>query len=340
MILLEEAIARFNRAAHPYGTGVSTWRRVNKPGRLLAEIEQEIAPLTIPVELRAFWHRYNPGSINPPALEGFIPLDYVAEQRRLDHPPAPAVLLPIADWSHSRVWMELASEHHPGGRIFHSYHDETEVSLWAFGLSGLFDLMSFAFERDLIDDRRGQLHEHHFEIVVRKHLDELVSEHAPRRFEAVDRSQFSVHWQQAEGLPIDHFTLRGATHTVATLREEREHSTPIVATLQGRFELEVGGGPIHGCIGTFTDVSGEMQLFIPQPAAVLGSVGTDGEVEIDVLAVAPNGRDRDSLSARRELEHAVAAGWVVSERDLFRRLMRQMRQLDTSIVATALRPIR
>ena len=75
MILLEEAIARFNRAAHPYGTGVSTWRRVNKPGRLLAEIEQEIAPLTIPVELRAFWHRYNPGSINPPALEGFIPLD-------------------------------------------------------------------------------------------------------------------------------------------------------------------------------------------------------------------------------------------------------------------------
>jgi len=238
------------------------------------------------------------------------------------------------------VWVELATDQHPGGRIFHSYHDESEVSLWAFGLSGLFDLMSFAFERDLIDDRRGGLHEQHFEIVVRKHIDKLLTGDAPRRFEAVDRSRFSPHWQHAEGLPSDHFTLRGATHTVAALRDERAKSAPVTATLQGRFELDVGGGPIQGCVGTFADESGEMQIFVPQPAAVRGAIGAHGEVEIDVLAMAPNGLDRHSLSARRELEHAVAAGWALPEGEVLRRLVRQMRQLDTSIVATALRPIR
>ena len=340
MILLDEAIARFNHAATPYGTGASRWKSTKRPRRFVAEIERQVAPLTIPRELRAFWLGYDPSSVRSPALDGFIPLDFVGKQRSLDHPPAPAVLLPIADWTHSRVWLELASDQHPGGRIFHSYHDESEVSLWTFGLSGLFDLLSFAFERDLIDDRRGELHVQHFEIVIRKHLDGLLTEDSPRRMEAVDRSLFPSHWQHAEGLPLNHFALRGATHTVRELGAQRAESTPVTATLQGRFELDVGGGPIHGCVGTFTDESGEMQIYVPEPAAMAGSVGEDVEVEIDVVAMAPNGLDSRSLSARRELEDAVDSGWALPEGDVFRRLMKQMRSLDTSIMATALRPIR
>ena len=340
MILLNEAIERFNAAAKPYGLGVTRRRRTGKSQRLVKTIDTALGSLELPGELRSFWIEYDPGSIVRPALDGFIALEESLERRVLDCPPAPAVLYPIADWTHSRIWMELASDYHPGGRVFHSYHDESEVSLWAFGVSGLLDLLSSAFERDLIDDRRGGLHATHLEALIRRQLDDAMGPGGQRRFEAVDRSQFPTHWQTAEGLALGHFELRGATHTVAALRAERERSESVTATLQGRFELDVSGGPLDGCVGTFSDKSGSVQVFVPKPTAVQGSVGHNGEVEIDVVAMPPNGSDVDTLSARGDVEYAVSAGLTLDDQDVFVRLMKQMRELDTSVVATALRPIR
>jgi len=339
MILLDEAIERFNASVRPYGLGVAPWRRAGKARRLIREIDDWVAPLVLPTELRLFWQRFDPASIVRPALDGFIPLEESLERRVIDCPPAPKVLYPIADWTHSRVWIELESEEHPGGRIFHSYHDESEVSLWAFGLSGLFDLLSEAFERDLIDDRRGGLHPTNFEALVRRQLDDLVGPDSIRRFEAMDRSQFLSHWQSAEGLANDHFVLRGATHTVKGLQAEREKLHSVTATMQGRFDIDVGGGPLGGCVGTFSDVSGEIQVYIPEVTALAGSVGQGGRVEIDVVAVSPNGNSVETLSARTDIERAVTAGLTIDDKDVFARLVRQMRKLDTSVVVTALRPI-
>lgn len=339
MILLHEAIERFNESAHPYGIRVSPWRRRARAARLVHEVERAIAPLELPPELRTFWSTYDPSTVVRPALHGFIPLQEAKERRLLDCPPAPRALFPLADWTHSRVWVELATEDHPGGRIFHSYHDESEVSLWAFGISELFDLLSVAFERDIIDDRQGGLHSRNFEALVRRHLNQALDLGAPRRFEAVDRSRFPAHWQGAEGLGHDHFELRGATHTVAVLQGERKSSESVSATMQGRFTLDVGGGPLDGCVGTFQDESGSMQIFVPHEAAVTGSLGENGRVEIDVVAMQPNGSHTESLSVRKDLEHALTSGLPVDDQDLFMRLMQEMRKLDTSVVATALRPI-
>ena len=339
MILLNEAIDRFNRSARPYGLGLASWRRRGKPARIVAEIERTIAPLELPGELRAFWSQYDPSSLVRPALDGFVAIEDALDRRAIDCPPAPLALFPFADWTHSRVWVELASNEHPGGRIFHSYHDESEASLWAFGISELFDLMSTAFDRDLIDDRRGGLHAANFEALIRHHLNSTLEPGARRRFEAVDRSQFMAHWQHAEGLGADHFALKGATHTVTVLQDQRGTSESVSATLQGRFELDVGGGPLDGCVGTFHDESGSIQVYVPQAAAVTGSLGTNGRVEIDVVAMQPNGAPLESLSARKDLEHAVGAGLSMDDQDLFMRLMREMRQLDTSVVVTALRPM-
>ena len=339
MILLNEAIERFNAAAKPYGLGVARRRRTGKSERLVKTIDSALASLELPAELSSFWIGYDPGSIVRPAFDGFIPLEESLERRLLDCPPAPAVLYPIADWTHSRIWIELASKDHPGGRIFHSYHDESEVSLWAFGISGLLDLLSTAFERDLLDDRRGGLHATHFDAVIRRHLDDAMGLGGQRRFEAVDRSQFPVHWQTAEGLAVGHFELRGATHTVTGLRSERKRADSVTATLQGFFELDVAGGPLHGCVGTFSDDTGSIQVFVPKTPAMKGSLGHNGEVEIDVIAMPPNGSDVDTLSARQDVEYAVSAGLTLDDQDVFVRLMQQMRELDTSVVATALRPI-
>lgn len=340
MILLNEAIERFNRAAHAYDVRISKWSRRAKVCEHIAEIDEALSPLKLPAELRAFWARWDPSSIRQPAFDGFIPLHHMVERREMESPLSPAVLLPIADWTHSRIWMELASGDHPGGRIFHSYHDENEVSLWGFGMSGLLDLMSDAFERDLIDDRTGGFHERHFSAVVKRSLDSAIGDDVPRRLEGVDRSQFSPHWLRGEGLAPDHFALRGTTHTVRSFRLERETSPQLRATLVGTYETSVGGGPLQGCVGTFSDDTGQLQVFVPRMTGLSGAVGFEGAVEIDVLAVAPNGTDLESLSAKADLQRAANVGNYDYGNDLIVRLFEQMKYLDTSIVVTGLRPIR
>lgn len=340
MILLEEAVARFNAAGRAYGVVVKPWRSLRRTRQLLTDVERAIEPLRLPQELKTFWATYDPSTIAAPALEGFIPLEFAVERREIDCPPAPQVLLPIADWTQSRVFIELESDNHPGGRIFHGYHDETEVSLWAFGISGLLDVLSSAFERDMLDDRLGTLDQRSLHRLVEAQLDEILEPSAPRQFEAVDRSCFTPHWQFAEGLAFDYFELRGATHTVASLEDERHRKSNVTATLVGHFRATVGGGPLGGTMGVLTDESGSMQVFVPQSTAVAGAVGPTGEVEMDVFAVPMAGADLDSIDEHRELQQAVRGGWAFDERALVDRLFSQLHELDMSIVATALRPIR
>ena len=339
MILLDEAVERFRSAGKPYDVLVAPWKRRSKHRRHLSAIEQHLAPLRLPDELQAFWSTWNPESIGWPIFDGFIPLDHVIERREMEYPQAPAVLLPIADWSHARIWIELSSRTHPGGRVFHSYHDETEASLWAFGVSGLLDLISTALERDLIDDRTGGLHGPHFAAVVKRSLDSTIGTDLPRRIELIDRTTYSDHWLQADGLDSDHFALRGATHTIQAFRLEREAVRQITATLVGKYETSVGGGPLQGCVGTFSDDTGSLQVFVPQMTGLAGAVGAGGAVEIDVLAVPSNGTDLGSLSARSDLQQAADSGRVDFGNDMIVRLFEQMKYLDTSVVVTGLRPI-
>ena len=340
MILLDEAVERFNRAGRPYGVRIGPWTRRAKSRTMLAGIETAIAPLELPQELRSFWSKWNPATLRSPALDGFVSLDRMIERREIDCPPCPLVLLPIADWAHARIWIELATSEHPGGRIFHSYHDETELSLWAFGFSGLLDLLSIAFERDAIDDRTGSIHAGQMEQIISKSLDETLPAQMSRRLEGVDRSRFPPHWQQAEGLSEDHYVLQGASHTVDVFLGERSAQDQVVATLVGVYQTSVGGGPLPGCVGTFEDATGTLQVFIPQSTAIVGAVGHDGAVEIDVVAVAPNGAGLNSLSARNDLQRAAHIGLFDYGNDMMQRLFEQMKYLDTSIVVTSMRPIR
>lgn len=340
VILLDEAVERCNRAGRAYGIRIDPWRRRSVALGLIADIEEAIAPLGLPVELRAFWARWNPAALAPPVFDGFIPLDQMVERREIDCPPCPSILLPIADWAYARIWIELSSDEHPGGRIFHSYHDESELTLWAFGISGLLDLIAESLEQDAIDDRAGTIHVGQFERIIRTSLDDSLPAGSPRRFEGVDRSLFPPHWQRSEGLADDHFVLRGATHTVDRFLDEREADTHVIATLVGSYQTSVGGGPLQGCVGTFEDFTGSLQVFVPQLTAVAGAIGHDGAVEIDVMSVEPNGAGLNSLTARSELQRAAEIGRLDCGKDMLERLFEQMRYLDTSIVVTGMRPIR
>ncbi len=343
MILVDEAVKRFNNAGAPYGVRVAPWGgRAKTRRKNLAHLDalaSAIAPLHLPVEFRAFLDRWDPASLEWPVFDGCIPVQHLVERRAMERPASSATLLPIADWNHGRIWIELASQDHPGGRIFHSYYDEGVLSLWGFGFSNLLDLLSDAFERDLIDDRTGSLHERHFQAVIKRSLDVLIGPDAPRTFAEFDRYSYPEHWLRVEGLGADHFALRGATHSVEDFVIQRGQTASVAATLVGTYENGVGGGPLRGSIGTFRDSSGSLQVFVPQLTGLTGAIGTMGGVEIDVIAVAPNGEGLQSLSARNELQRAVLAGKSDYSNDIIVRLFEQMKDLDTSVVVTGMRPI-
>ena len=340
MILVDEAVDRLNNAGRPYGVSMQPWTRRSKHGRQMLEIEELISPLRLPMELRSFWSSWNPGSVEWPCLDGFIPLKHIIERREMEQPLAPAILLPIADWTHSRIWIELASASHPGGRIFRGCRDDTHVDLWAFGVSELLEMLAIAFERDLIDEERGGLHQSHLEAIATQQVRQYVSTNSPRRIEAIDRSRFPDHWLSAEGLPSDHFEIRGATHTVSSFRAARENATQVRATLQGYYENTVCGGPIRGCVGTFRDDTGELQVFVPLLSGLAGAIGQDGEVELDVLTFAPNGSELEKLTARDAMQRAADMGVADLGNEMALQLAEQLKELDTSIVVTGLRPIR
>lgn len=340
MILIEEAVSRLNANGQRHGVSVKPWPRRSKQRRHLHELEEMIAPLRIPIELRAFWNTWDPGSLTWPCLDGLHSLSKLTDRYQAERPLSPAILLPIADWADLSVWVELATATHPGGRVFRASDTESHVDLWSFDISGFLTLLADAFEADMIDDVSGGLHQSHFEALATRSVREYVSAASPRRIESVDRSRFPGHWLSADGLPADHFNLRGATHTVEEFKASREEQAHVRATLRGHYQNTICGGPIRGCIGNFGDDTGTLQVFVPLLAGLAGAIGQDGHVELDVLSFAAKGETFDGLAAKDEMQRAADMGVADLGNDLVLRLAEQMKDLDTSVVVTGLRPIR
>lgn len=340
MILIQEAVERFNTAGRTYGVNVRPWPRRSKHQRKILQIEEHLSPLRLPMELRSFWNGWNPESVKWPCLDGLLSLDHVLERRERERPVSPAILLPVARWGESNIWIELASEIHPGGRVFRGGVHDTHVDLWAFGVSGLLDLLTTAFQQDLIDEQHGGYHQSHLEALATRQVREHVSRRSPRRIEAVDRSQQPDHWMAAEGLTREHFELRGATHTVDSFTEERAYHPQLRATLSGYFQNTICGGSIAGCVGTLTDDTGSLQVFVPLVADLTGAIGRDGDVEIDVFSLPTMSKEVDHSGIRHELRRVSSTRQQGLGREVVMRLSEQLRDLDTTIVVTGLRPIR
>ncbi len=325
VILLDEALARLHDAARPYGHRRSRLRRSTPPSAI-ETAKAVILPRRVPEQLLAFWSLTEPNRLDSMFLGGFYSVDAVALTWAHRHPSVPAGLLPILEQDALELWVELESPATLGGRVYASVPGSTVVELWAWDIAGLLDLLADACERDLIDDRLGQLHPGAVRRLAAERLDSTGMRLHDRRIDLGDPEQTPHGWRDHR--PVE---------SVADF-ERRRHSGggSASATLAGVWRDEISGGPLPGTVGTLTDGSGRVQVYVPRWVCD-DVVAHDGRVEIDVAAVETNGIGIDGLSAHLDIQRLVASGVIDVPGELIQRLVEQLADLDTSVVVTAVR---
>ncbi len=310
MVLLADAIGRFAQER-----GVEVRERVDQgPAReLVAAIEEQIAPLRLPDELREFWIRWVPESVDLPE---FYRLEEVLAARA-DYLLGgwPQVSMPLAYWDTGAVWMELTTDVHPGSRVFCTDYEVRSAEPWAIGVSGLLDIFAGLSEPGAMFQGSGE------------------SGSIP----VDDRSLWPAHWQTAEGLAADMWELRGATHSVAEFDRARERGR-VEGTLVGTWGVKLGGG--RGSIGHLRDASGSLQAHLPVKNMTNAGPGTPGLYEVDVVGVPQTGTGTGSLPSSRDFLGPALSADMDALEAIHREFQDRADKLDTSVTIVAMRPIR
>ncbi len=269
----------------------------------------------------------DPARLDRLLLGGFYSVDATGLAWAQRHPSVPPGLLPILEQDDLELWVELESVYNLGGRVFASIPGSNVVELWAWDIAGLVDLLGEALERDLVDDRRGQLHPGAVRRLAAERMDRDGLRLADRRVQLSASSSVPDGWRDERRI-----------ETVAAFEERRASvGGSASATLTGVWRDELSGGPIPGTVGTITDGSGRLQVYVPTWVAPKGVDAHGDDVEVDVAAVETNGVGLDALSAHLDIQRLVAAGIIDVPNELIQRLVEQMADLDTSVVVTAIR---
>jgi hypothetical protein len=173
MILLEAAASRFALVAAPYGISCQPVTSLRESIVEIGAVNEALAPLVLPEELRAFWTWWDAKDFQRPALDGFLsPRDALVRREKLLGIGYPSPLIPIAEYGRGLVWMELQSDDHPGSRLYHGAFNDPELHLWTIGVSGLLDLLTECLYRAGVISW-GTEH-HHLDAAV---FTEVLAEH-------------------------------------------------------------------------------------------------------------------------------------------------------------------
>ena len=264
----------------------------------LDAIDAELAPMSLPAQVRRFWERVDPATLRvwpypEPIAPGFAIDSW--RQRRDEFPGlAPRTLLDVGYASHQCMSVELDSPLASGGTLFEwnlvdgaFYLRYNELSAWLDRMTEL--LAAGAFER-----REGAagpvllLLDPHTSVP----MTELPAPPTPSPVHGHvacyerDPLTWPLHWRRLSGMPPEEVRPRGASHTVAELLA-RDPSRPVEATLTGRVvSLWASGSTWHARI---SDGSGSLGITCPAAVTALGPV-MGREFEFDVVALGGEAR--------------------------------------------------
>lgn len=341
MILLEESINRFGTIAESFG---QTGLRPNVPGSEprdeIEALRRALAPARLPEELESWWAGWDPTSaafVEASAFRLFTPAVALESWEFCASLDFPRALLPICDEEKRMLAIEVSTSSHPGSRLFEiDFHGEY-LTMLGVGVSGLIDLISESLERShassVPNPYPGPINCEIYSDVIR----EAEQSFGSVRVDSHQKSVWPQHWLDEEGFTEEWLRPRGRTHRVADFDVARESTWPLSGVLQGVWRTRISGGGLNGSVGRLTDGSGWVQVFVPFDIPHAG-VGPDGQCEMEVVGVPETGNGVGSLPGGCEALAAVLAGedavteWLSHLREM-------ERQLDVSIVVTAVRPL-
>jgi hypothetical protein len=304
----------------------------------LDAIDAEIAPMSLPAEVRRFWERVDPWSLRvwayPHPSAPHFGLDTWKQHRDEFPGMAPRALFLVGYESWACMSVELDSPFARGGALFEWRLEDGGFHLRYHELSGWLDritelLVAGAFER-----REGP----EGPVLWLRDPDAMLSMSelpAPKTPNPVHGDvtyigrpplEWPLHWQRLSGIEPEDVKPRGATHTIAELLAS-DPSQPLVATIAA---LVVDLGSFGS--GTFVRVSdgtGVMTIGCPLAITTLGP-GMRQEYEFDVIVSAGERRTPPDPGALEPLADPV--------KDISQRLMARYGGPPTA-VATAVRPL-
>lgn len=280
---------------------------------VLEQIDAAIAPLRLPGDVRRFWERVDPRTLNVEVWPSFVTPEFALDSWRngRDEFPAlaPATLFGVAYSSWVWVSVELDGPHGEGGTLFQWTLDGDDFRVgypklgdWLDRIAAL--LGEGSYER--LDAERGP--------VVRLNDDwsewddlppsVLASNTVYGSISALPRDplEWPARWQQASD--IDTEGPRGTTHTIAALLasdpavEVRATIAGVVLSLAGERDTSV----------RVTDGTDTIDILCPAPTTALGPKVRQ-RFEFDVV-MPPGHRRRPSENVIQVLdrENAVEVG--------------------------------
>ncbi|MFT7597704.1 MAG: hypothetical protein ACI8TP_000624 [Acidimicrobiales bacterium] len=339
MILLEEAVERYALVASDFGISVSRRKKIKGIGRQLGDLERAMGGLRLPAELHHLWSTWLPQSFGSLFFDGLYRVDEVRAVHDRDTALGyPMVCAPMAYIEKAGVWVELETPEHPGGRIYHTYYDQAELQLWCVGVSDLLHLVSETIESGGVNDpdsARPWLDHGIFESVRLDQTVDLLAMPDEWRIDVQRPDTWPGHWQGVQGDAHPSSKLQGRTHSIAEFDKARDRGR-VSGTLVGEVTGLITGGPIDGTVATIADDSGSIQVYasveVERAFAEL-VVGSRREIDVIGEPAARGLRPRKgtrNFMLRRKYEE-------LSANQL--RLLEQMRKLDVTVAATAVRTL-
>ncbi|MCP3883157.1 MAG: hypothetical protein GY701_32875 [Sulfitobacter sp.] len=340
-VMLEESIERLAAISEVFGFAGPQRLDGRAGDRELEKLQRATGPYRVPSELSAWWKGWDPAST---AVLADTQIQLLTVERALEEweflreLEYPRLLLPVGREEKRLLCVELGTDSHLGSRLFElGFHGEN-LTLLGVGVSAFIDLIVESLERTR---STGSVNQYPGAIdweIYAQICEQAHREFGSVRFDEHNRTEWPAHWLEVAGFNQDWLRPRGRTHTAFEFDAAREQSWPLTGVLQGVYRTQVGGGPLYGAVGRLTDLSGFVQVFIPNGCPHAG-LGPNGQCEIEVVGVPQNGEGPGSLPSGCEALAAALSGNEQEQLEWFERLFAATKALDVSIVATAVRPL-
>jgi hypothetical protein len=311
----------------------------------LEELEREIAPYSLPRDLRRLWERVQFSSLRVRGYslpEPCEPRDAL-DTHRLNLDPqffplyGPPLLFPIARISGDQWSVELASRWSEGGVVFS--HGDWTIRIEYPSLSDLLDVYAELLEegRFVRANGYGALHREDEQERQQARLAAMLPHplYGDGREISREPSEWPAHWLESAGIDLRDREPLGVTHTIAELVEASTKG-PVRARIAGEVVRLVGS--TAGVLAIVTDGTRALDVWCPAESSYWGPAMRQ-RFEFEVTVEEPIRPPPDVDTGHREVQEHALAGRVEAAATAVDSMWGRILEHRPAAVASAVRPL-